>query len=135
MSVIHPVELMDFKLIAPLGLKKYTNCLSACFVGGIHHARLVAGLLVRMKTLYFACIFVRIIVVTVSFCLFRADKQEKLNINGTVIQNAQNVTKELDMVFYLGIYGGNLMFECSCCSHVNMSAVEVWRIFWLFLQV
>ncbi|XP_076004916.1 ATP-binding cassette sub-family C member 4-like isoform X3 [Genypterus blacodes] len=35
-----------------------------------------------------------------------ADEQEKLNINSTVIQTAQNVTTELNLGFYLGIYGG-----------------------------
>ncbi|KAM9334356.1 ATP-binding cassette sub-family C member 4-like [Symphorus nematophorus] len=35
-----------------------------------------------------------------------ADQQEKLTVNSTVILNGQNVTKELDTHFYLGIYGG-----------------------------
>ncbi|XP_040888565.1 multidrug resistance-associated protein 4 [Toxotes jaculatrix] len=35
-----------------------------------------------------------------------ADEQEKLTANGTVVQNGQNVTQELDRDFYLGVYGG-----------------------------
>ncbi|XP_076004890.1 ATP-binding cassette sub-family C member 4-like isoform X2 [Genypterus blacodes] len=38
--------------------------------------------------------------------VYWTDEQEKLNINSTVIQNAQNVTTELNLGFYLGIYGG-----------------------------
>ncbi|XP_042338321.1 ATP-binding cassette sub-family C member 4-like, partial [Plectropomus leopardus] len=36
----------------------------------------------------------------------RADEQEKLNTNGTVIQNGANITAELNIDFYLGVYGG-----------------------------
>uniref|UniRef100_A0A8C8HSL0 Multidrug resistance-associated protein 4 n=1 Tax=Oncorhynchus tshawytscha TaxID=74940 RepID=A0A8C8HSL0_ONCTS len=37
----------------------------------------------------------------------RAGEQEKLNINGTVIvQNGLNITQELDLGFYVGIYAG-----------------------------
>jgi hypothetical protein len=37
----------------------------------------------------------------------RAGKQEKLNVNGTVtVQNGVNVTEELNLDFYLGIYAG-----------------------------
>ncbi|XP_041822000.1 ATP-binding cassette sub-family C member 4-like isoform X1 [Chelmon rostratus] len=35
-----------------------------------------------------------------------AEEQEKLTTNNTTIQNGQNVTKELDLDFYLGVYGG-----------------------------
>ncbi|XP_074520424.1 ATP-binding cassette sub-family C member 4 [Halichoeres trimaculatus] len=35
-----------------------------------------------------------------------ADEQEKLNGNGTVAESGQNVTQQLDLDFYLGIYGG-----------------------------
>ncbi|KAF7669999.1 hypothetical protein LDENG_00090130 [Lucifuga dentata] len=35
-----------------------------------------------------------------------SDEQEKLNMNNTIIQNRQNITRELDTDFYLGIYGG-----------------------------
>ncbi|KAK2856772.1 hypothetical protein Q5P01_005507 [Channa striata] len=35
-----------------------------------------------------------------------ADEQEKLDANSTIIQNQQNVTKELDINFFLGVYGG-----------------------------
>ncbi|KAI3366042.1 hypothetical protein L3Q82_009871, partial [Scortum barcoo] len=35
-----------------------------------------------------------------------ADEQEKLTANSTIIQNGQNITRELDTDFYLGIYGG-----------------------------
>lgn len=41
----------------------------------------------------------------------RAEEQEKLddlNLNSTVTQTGRNVTQELDKVFYLGIYGGQL---------------------------
>lgn len=40
--------------------------------------------------------------------VIRADEQEKLDSNSTVIVNGRNVTRELDINFYLGIYGGNL---------------------------
>ncbi|XP_028992903.1 multidrug resistance-associated protein 4 isoform X2 [Betta splendens] len=68
---------------------------------------------------------------------FWADEQEKLNINGTIVQNEQNVTKELDLDFYLGIYGGltaativfgflrnlvlfNVLVRCAQCLHNRM---------------
>ncbi|XP_073318323.1 ATP-binding cassette sub-family C member 4-like [Pagrus major] len=35
-----------------------------------------------------------------------AEEQEKLTANSTVIQNGQNATEELNLNFYLGIYGG-----------------------------
>ncbi|XP_039997776.1 multidrug resistance-associated protein 4 [Xiphias gladius] len=35
-----------------------------------------------------------------------ADEQDKLKANSTIIQNGQNITKELNTDFYLGIYGG-----------------------------
>uniref|UniRef100_A0A671UTP6 Multidrug resistance-associated protein 4-like n=1 Tax=Sparus aurata TaxID=8175 RepID=A0A671UTP6_SPAAU len=35
-----------------------------------------------------------------------ADAQEKLTSNSTVIHNSQNATEELNLGFYLGIYGG-----------------------------
>ncbi|XP_071321050.1 ATP-binding cassette sub-family C member 4-like [Trachinotus anak] len=35
-----------------------------------------------------------------------ADEQEKLNVNGTIIQKGQNITRELNTDFYLGVYGG-----------------------------
>ncbi|XP_050923142.1 ATP-binding cassette sub-family C member 4 [Lates calcarifer] len=36
-----------------------------------------------------------------------ADEQEKLgDYNSTIIHNGQNITKELDTAFYLGVYGG-----------------------------
>ncbi|KAF3706362.1 Multidrug resistance-associated protein 4 [Channa argus] len=35
-----------------------------------------------------------------------ADEQEKLDTNSTIVQNGLNITKELDINFFLGIYGG-----------------------------
>ncbi|XP_068612667.1 LOW QUALITY PROTEIN: ATP-binding cassette sub-family C member 4-like, partial [Brachionichthys hirsutus] len=35
-----------------------------------------------------------------------AEEQDKLNINATVVQNGLNVTRGLDLGFFLGIYGG-----------------------------
>uniref|UniRef100_A0A672ZR01 Cystic fibrosis transmembrane conductance regulator n=1 Tax=Sphaeramia orbicularis TaxID=375764 RepID=A0A672ZR01_9TELE len=35
-----------------------------------------------------------------------AEEQDKLNVNGTIIENGLNVTKELDLDFFLGIYAG-----------------------------
>lgn len=35
-----------------------------------------------------------------------SDEQEKLNVNSTIIENGVNVTKELNLDFYLGVYGG-----------------------------
>ncbi|XP_068165844.1 ATP-binding cassette sub-family C member 4 [Antennarius striatus] len=35
-----------------------------------------------------------------------ADQQEKLNVSSTIVQNGQNVNQELDLGFFLGIYGG-----------------------------
>ncbi|XP_041637493.1 multidrug resistance-associated protein 4 [Cheilinus undulatus] len=35
-----------------------------------------------------------------------ADQQEKLSENSTISQNGQNITQQLDLDFYLGIYGG-----------------------------
>uniref|UniRef100_A0A3Q4AMX3 Cystic fibrosis transmembrane conductance regulator n=1 Tax=Mola mola TaxID=94237 RepID=A0A3Q4AMX3_MOLML len=36
----------------------------------------------------------------------KADEQEKLRDNSTIVQNPQNFTQELDRDFYLGVYGG-----------------------------
>lgn len=44
----------------------------------------------------------------VLFLLIRADNQESLSSNITVIQNGKNITEQLDTDFYLGIYGGNM---------------------------
>ncbi|XP_070711625.1 ATP-binding cassette sub-family C member 4-like [Pempheris klunzingeri] len=69
-----------------------------------------------------------------------ADEQEKLddlNANSTIIQNGQNVTRELNLGFYLGIYGGltaatiifgfirnlvmfNVLVRCAQCLHNRM---------------
>nr|XP_020443413.1 LOW QUALITY PROTEIN: multidrug resistance-associated protein 4-like [Monopterus albus] len=35
-----------------------------------------------------------------------ADEQEKIDANSTMIENGQNITKELNIDFYLGVYGG-----------------------------
>ena len=37
---------------------------------------------------------------------YRAGEQEKLNSNTTIIQNGHNITQELNLDFYLGIYAG-----------------------------
>uniref|UniRef100_A0A3Q3LYS7 Multidrug resistance-associated protein 4-like n=1 Tax=Labrus bergylta TaxID=56723 RepID=A0A3Q3LYS7_9LABR len=38
-----------------------------------------------------------------------AEEQDKLS-NSTIIQNSQNITKELDIDFYLGVYGAVIVF-------------------------
>lgn len=58
---------------------------------------------------------------SVSSVIDRAGEQEKLNVNGTVtIQNGVNVTEQLNLDFYLGIYAGEtvetLLGELCCYS-------------------
>lgn len=70
--------------------------------------------LTALYFLFFLCNFVQ-------FLLIRADEQEKLDANSTIIQNGQNVTQELNTDFYLGVYGGNLKrhiysAQCGACS-------------------
>lgn len=50
------------------------------------------------------------------FLLIRADEQEKLSSNNTTVQNG-TTTQELNIDFYLGIYGGNtkMHFLSTCC--------------------
>lgn len=56
--------------------------------------------------------------------VIRADEQEKLDSNSTVVVNGQNVTRELDIDFYLGIYGGNLktptLAQRACCTACHL---------------
>uniref|UniRef100_A0A4W6DQQ2 Cystic fibrosis transmembrane conductance regulator n=1 Tax=Lates calcarifer TaxID=8187 RepID=A0A4W6DQQ2_LATCA len=60
-----------------------------------------------------ASIFTLIISLSTSYIMqdwwlaYWADEQEKLgDYNSTIIHNGQNITKELDTAFYLGVYGG-----------------------------
>lgn len=102
---------------------KRDSAITHCFhlPGIIHHAGLVAGLLVSMKKRKYCCInpqysyvlhssqyFLFFLCNFVLFLLIRADEQEKLGANSTIIQTGQNVTRELNTDFYLGVYGGNL---------------------------
>lgn len=56
-------------------------------------------------------------------CLIRADEQEKLSANSTIIQNGQNITRELDLDFYLGVYGGNLTTRIVIYSAQHVTCV------------
>lgn len=64
--------------------------------------------------------------VTVLFLVIRADEQEKLSTNGTIIQNGKNITQNLDTDFYLGIYGGNTKM------HFNLPIVKLLQVLFFF---
>uniref|UniRef100_A0A8C4HKW0 Cystic fibrosis transmembrane conductance regulator n=1 Tax=Dicentrarchus labrax TaxID=13489 RepID=A0A8C4HKW0_DICLA len=64
---------------------------------GAHIVVLVAVILVN--------VLAQLSLILCKFVLFRADEQEKLTANSTVIPNGQNVTA-LNTDFYLGVYGG-----------------------------
>uniref|UniRef100_A0A8C4HKF5 Multidrug resistance-associated protein 4 n=1 Tax=Dicentrarchus labrax TaxID=13489 RepID=A0A8C4HKF5_DICLA len=66
---------------------------------GAHIVVLVAVILVNVLAQ------VQLSLILCKFVLFRADEQEKLTANSTVIPNGQNVTA-LNTDFYLGVYGG-----------------------------
>ena len=84
--------------------------------GSIHSTGLVAGILVRCFnfTVHFQSCNYHVTLLTccvgtgsVSSVIDRAGEQEKLNVNGTVtVPNGVNVTEELSLDFYLGIYAG-----------------------------
>lgn len=45
----------------------------------------------------------------VALVLLRADEQEKITVNSTIVQSGVNITRELDTDFYLGVYGGDVV--------------------------
>lgn len=66
--------------------------------------------------------------VTVLFLVIRADEQEKLSTNSTIIQNGKNITQNLDTDFYLGIYGGNTKM------HFNLPIVKLLQVCFFLIR-
>lgn len=56
--------------------------------------------------------------------VIRAEEQGKLDINSTVEHNVTQVDKELDLEFYLGIYGGDLYTESAFCTHAHFACCK-----------
>ncbi|XP_029521276.2 ATP-binding cassette sub-family C member 4-like isoform X1 [Oncorhynchus nerka] len=66
-----------------------------------------ASILVMLGTVLLSLIAEVAYVLQDWWLAYWAGEQEKLNINGTVIvQNGLNITQELDLCFYVGIYAG-----------------------------
>uniref|UniRef100_A0A672ZTS9 Cystic fibrosis transmembrane conductance regulator n=1 Tax=Sphaeramia orbicularis TaxID=375764 RepID=A0A672ZTS9_9TELE len=73
---------------------------------------------VSVNYIFCCCVFIFLYTVTRETCklvsyimqdwwlAYWAEEQDKLNVNGTIIENGLNVTKELDLDFFLGIYAG-----------------------------